>query len=354
MKRLRPLLLAVALSIAASLVALFFYLAPPTVATFANRVADYVFVNDALRFVEEHNPLAALHYTPVDTDAVSDDLILIKIDEESSNNVSAGIPAWPFPRSFYKKLLDKLHAAGAKLAVFDIDFLDPSTDPTQDAAFAQGLRTMPTVLPFVLNTTSTGLIGVEPVESRIAPFTAAQGYSTVESTGILLGQPLMITADTTRYSSLAAAAIDAYTGKRIGLRDGFTGTLGSTTIPLNGHGVMYLLPFREIARQDIDQRVGAATATVPFVLGLSLADVMTESQSDLSAAVKGKLVVLGATAQALGDFITTPFGRFPGVFSNLRFMDQLLNHRFITPAPQSRDWTRLPARACRRRRIPRS
>ncbi len=332
MKRLRPLVLAVALSLVASLAALAFYLAPPGVATFANRVADYTFVNQALGFIEQHNLLGAFHYRPINVDAASNDLVLIRIDEESIDNANAGLPAWPYPRSIYEKLLAKLKAAGAKTAMFDIDFLDPASDPTQDAAFAQGMKAMPTVLPFVINTTSAGQLGVEPVAPSLSPFTTAQGYSTVESTGILLGQPLVIKAGSARYLSLASAAVQAYTGKKIS-----SGAFGGAPVPRSHDGVMYLLPFHELARQDIDQRVGAAEATVPFVMSISLADAMTESTADLAQLVQGKLVVLGATAQALGDFITTPFGRFPGVFSNLRFMDQLLTHRFITPAPQSLD-----------------
>ncbi len=337
MKRLRPLLLAVALSVAASLAALALYLAPPGVATFGNRVADYVFVNQALLLIEQHDPLRALGYRPIDIDAVSDKLVLIRIDEESIDNAKAGLPAWPYPRSIYGTLLAKLHAAGARTVAFDVDFLDPSTDPTQDAAFARGLRGMPTVLPFVLNTTLNGRIGVEPVEPNLAPFTAKQGFSTVEGSGILLGQPLVITAGSARYDSFASAAVEAYTGKSIAVESGSRGRFGNTAIPLNGDGVMYLLPFREFVSQDIDQRVGAQQATVRFVLGISLADVMTESTADLSQLVSGKLVVVGATAQALGDFVTTPAGRFPGVFSNLRFMDQLLRGRFITPAPRALD-----------------
>jgi adenylate cyclase len=48
---------------------------------------------------------------------------------------------------------------------------------------------------------------------------------------------------------------------------------------------------------------------------------------------QGNIIVIGATAQAEGDYILTPSGRFPGVFSNVRLMYQLLEGAFIRRVP---------------------
>ncbi|MEA2718804.1 MAG: adenylate cyclase, partial [Candidatus Eremiobacteraeota bacterium] len=66
---------------------------------------------------------------------------------------------------------------------------------------------------------------------------------------------------------------------------------------------------------------------------ISFADVLKLDDAALKAFANGKLIVIGSTAQALGDYIVTPNGRYPGVFANLRLMDQLMRDRFIARVP---------------------
>jgi class 3 adenylate cyclase/CHASE2 domain-containing sensor protein len=340
-KRLRSLLWAALFSLAASAIGLALFLAPPGSATFANRIADYSFVNQALHFLSDRLPNGMLGLKPVDLDAQDSNVVLVSIDEESLGNVKAGIPAWPLPRSFYGTLLEKLHAAGAKVVAFDIDFLDPSNDPSQDAAFARGLRAMPTVLPYTLSTTSLGQLGREALDPNLSPFTVRQGYTTVDNPGgMLVGQPLTIeTTGThgrvTQYTSFAGTIAAQFLGTTITPLSTHAARIGATTVPLDHRGLLLLLPFNTFDDQDISQRVGAVQSMVKFAQEQSLADVWTDSIPDLRQFVNGKIVLVGATAQALGDFIETPFGRYPGVYSNLRFIDQLLSHRFIRTPP---DW----------------
>jgi adenylate cyclase len=61
------------------------------------------------------------------------------------------------------------------------------------------------------------------------------------------------------------------------------------------------------------------------------------SAGDMRAFAGGNVIVIGTTAQALGDFVVTPNGRYPGVFTNLRLMDQLMRSTYIRRVPPAVD-----------------
>ena len=346
-RRVRTFAIAMALSGLASVIGLILYLAPLQTLTYLNRIADYVFINNAVTAFESKDFYRNLHIPTVELEAPNDQIVLLKLDEQSAAGDKAiGLPAFPYPRGVYGTLLKKLKAAGARVATFDIDFLEPSADPRQDAGFAAGMKVMPTVLPFTVSTTSQGILGREQLDPNLSPNTAQQGFTTVDNPGgLLLGQPLSIDAPAApgipaqHYVSLVAATLQQYTGKKIVALNPITAAFGSDRIPLDDQGRLLLLPFTEFARQDITNRVGSETSTVAFLQTDSIANVYKEPVSDLKSLVNGKIVVIGPTAQGLGDFILTPLGRFPGVYANVRLMDQVLTHKFIAPVPKWLDIT---------------
>ena len=60
------------------------------------------------------------------------DIIIVDLDDESFSTLPH---RYPFPRSYYAKMIENLFAAGARLIVFDVQFLEPS-DPEEDQALA--------------------------------------------------------------------------------------------------------------------------------------------------------------------------------------------------------------------------
>jgi CHASE2 domain-containing sensor protein len=135
MRRFRALCISLVLAVCASIVAAALYLAPLSSVTFANRIEDYRIHVDAFA----HPVALALPNVPAH-DEPDNQLALITIDEESIGNTAAGLGPWPFRRSVYAQLLSRLAQAGAKTVAFDIDFLEPSAYPSQDAAFARAAR----------------------------------------------------------------------------------------------------------------------------------------------------------------------------------------------------------------------
>ncbi|MBV8644326.1 MAG: adenylate/guanylate cyclase domain-containing protein [Candidatus Eremiobacteraeota bacterium] len=343
-RRLKILGVAMGLSLLAALVGVVFYLLPRNVAPSANRIADFVVLNNAKFWVDDHAAAAALFRFP-SRDDENEHLRFIAIDEGSLDAPPHGLGAWPWPRSRHGQLLQRLARAGAKVVTFDVLFLEPASDPAQDTAFAAGLRAQPTVLGFTIDTTRGGVFSLLGPPPSLADNARALGFTTVDNPGgWLVGQFLtMRPADGRTYPSLAAATTETYTGAAIEPIDAWHGKFGTHEVPLDGEGQITMLPFvthEYVDQQDtsgLSSRAGAARLTIPFVQIVSYADALRMDDASLRSFVHGNVVVVGATAQALGDYIVTPNGRYPGVFANLRLMDQLMRGTFVRRVPPALD-----------------
>jgi adenylate cyclase len=336
-RRLRILGVALALSALAALLGVVLYLLPREKAPSIGRTADFVLVNEAAFFVREHDLTARILRFP-DRDDENERLRLIAIDEASMSDphdpAHPGLGQFPWPRSLYGKLLARLHRAGASVVTFDIAFFDPSADPAQDAAFAGGIRAQRTILGESLNITTGGVLRAQQPPAALARG-AELGFTSVDTVGgWFVGQALTIEAGATSYPSLAAATASAFLGAPIRTVDAWSARIGATAVPLDGDRLMLMLPFKSVETVGAS---GTLQQTAPFFQSLSFVDALKLDDASLATFAKGKIVVVGATATALGDYVATPSGRAPGVFGNLRMIDQLVRGRFISRVPPALD-----------------
>jgi adenylate cyclase len=319
--RLRGLIVAVLLAGAGSAVGTVLLMLPLVKLPVVNRIADlsaHVSALDAAHRLGFGHP--AYDTTP------NPNLGIVAIDDASYHKMG-----FPLPRRVYGTLLDKLKAAGAKAVAFDIDFLEPSKDPSQDAAFAAAMRGVSTVLAFPLNTTTTGQIGEELPLPALQHAAHGIGFEAVdEPGGYLIGQPMEIDTSARgvhaneRILALAAAAVAASSGRPIVAR----------AIPTDDDGRMLLLPPKIAAHQDLATGTEVLTQAFAGRGVVSFSDAVASKSSDLRPFAGGALVFVGATAQDLRDFVTTAGrGRVPGLFVNARFADQLMRGYFLKPAP---------------------
>lgn len=310
-----PLVLA-ACAIALSLV---FYRAPMASLTFANRLADLRAHAEALVTPASFGFRNAPSY-----EEPNDALALIQIDEETLAP-NSGMPPFPFPRSIYGTLLKRLAAAGAKSVAFDIDFLEPR--PT-DAAFAAGGRLVAATIGYTVGTTTAGIAQAEvPPPDLLA--TMHIGYTAAGFPGgVLIDYPLQIQPVSGVpggvASSLALSAVQT-SGRRVDARN----------VPaLNGAPL--IVPFVAASTVDQQNRVGAEQFNARFAgATISFKDAMNEPIADLRAFANGRIVLIGATAQAEGDFAPSFFGSVPGMYFHARMIDQLLRGMYVTPAPDA-------------------
>ena len=348
-RRLRILGTALGLSALAAILGVTFYLLPPeTIVTPISRINDFVVINDGL-FVARKIPNLAKALKLPDLDPPNDHIRLVMIDEASlKDRKDGGIGQFPWPRDVFGEFLHKLGKAGAKVVVFDVEFYEHTRDVREDASFISGLRAQPTILGMSLGTTSGGVLSIEQPPPDIKAATVRLGSTTVDTPGgWLVGQPAIVNAvdaqgKTLSYPSLAIATAAYYLGGEVSQQDKWRANIGPEQLPLDGQGKLLVLPF--IVNETIDQaetngvasRAGAASLTLPAIDSVSFVDFMNPKSFDPDTAkafAGGNIIVVGSTAQAQGDYISTPNGRFPGVFSNVRLMDQVLSKRFIRRVP---------------------
>jgi adenylate cyclase len=319
--RLRALIIALLLGGVASIIGVVLETLPLTTLPVANRIADLV---AHVNMLDSSQRLG--FGLPNYDNAPNPNLGIITIDDITLKGGTLG--PWPFPRSVYGTLLKKLKAAGAKAVAFDIDFIEASTDPTQDARFAEGMRELPTVLGFTINTTSNSQIGEELPAADLRS-NGTVGYSSVDTPGgYLIGQPVEIdTSGTGKHSnehllSLAAGAVTAYRRQPIDV----------ASIP-KLDGTMLLLPPKLPHTQDIATATEIVTPTFAGRGQLSFADAYAATPAQLRPFADGALIYIGSTAQGLHDFSPTARGIIAGLYINARFADQLMRKMYLTPAP---------------------
>jgi adenylate cyclase len=337
-RRLKIIGIAMLLSALAAGIGLFLYFAPPTFAS-VSTVGDFVAVNDALFAVRGQQWLAKLLRLP-DNDPPNDNIRLVTIDEATLQDPPAGLGRIPIPRTYIGDLLRMLAKGGAKVVAFDLEFFEHTRDPKEDASFKDGLRKQAAVLGMTVDVTQSGVMSFEKPPDDILAL-AHVGSTTVDNPGgWLVGQPYVITSTTangvqTVYPTLALATASTWLGVKYAPIDDWHGRLGDTIVPLDGQGKLLMLPFN--VEEHVDQaetngltsRAGTADLSMPAIQEVSMVDALKFDPDTMKAFAQNEVIVVGYTAQAAGDFILTPNGRYPGVFSNVRLMDQLMSHRFI-------------------------
>lgn len=323
--RLRALVIALVLGGVAGAAGAILITLPLTTLPVVNRIADLAAHVSALDAAQRLG-----FGRPAYDDEPNPNLAIVSIDDATLKRMG-----FPLPRGVYATLLSKLQAAGAKAVAFDIEFVEPSKDPSQDAAFAAALQKLPTVLAFPVNTTSAGAIAEQLPAPALRKAAKGVGYAVVDSPGgYLIGQPMEINTSSSglhgneRLRALPAAAVAAFTGRAVDV----------ASIPKDDAGRMLLLPPKTAHHQDAITGADVQTQAFAGRGVMSFADVVASRPAALAAFAGGALVYVGATAQGLYDFwATAGRGRIPGLFINARLADQLMRGYYLKPAPLALD-----------------
>lgn len=195
-------------------------------------------------------------------------VVLVGID----NNSLGQLPRYPFPRRLHARVLEKLHAAGARLVVYDISFDRPTTPANDEALFEAARRAAPVVFATSLISPSgaTQVLGGNANLASIGDRAAAADLLP-DPDGVLRHT----LAEVNRLPSVAATVaqtLNAHAANRGQLRGGW-----------------------------IDFRGPPGT-----LRALSLVQVLLGHFDP--AIMRGKIVVVGATAPVLQDLHNTATG----------------------------------------------
>ncbi|WP_421702870.1 CHASE2 domain-containing protein [Aliiroseovarius sp.] len=285
---------------------------------------------------------------------------------------------WPWPRSYLARLNDQLFQHGAAVVGYDILFADPDRSspeqiseswarfggpqlelpdlPAHDAIFATSIGSGPTVLSFAgaprgsvpaakagIAFTGTrpdaALIGWPGALDNLAALQEpAAGLGLVSlgrgSDGIVRAVPMVSRLGDSLLPSLSAELLRVAQGAggyvlRTGQGSGEGGKaspvalkIGAFEAPLDGQG-----RFRVHFAGHYPQRITPAE------------QVLSVSDHDpaLEAAVAGKIVLVGSSAQGLFDIRATPLSdHVPGVTLHAEVLEQILAGQFLARP----DWAR--------------
>lgn len=222
----------------------------------------------------------------------SGDIVIVQIDPKSLQ----AIDTWPWPRSRHAELVERLAKADVDIIALDIDFSSPSR-AAEDERLAEALASAKgrVVLPSFVQHAAPG-VSDELTETNPLP--------ALRDSALIGNANIFAPSGETRQASIGIYLPDGR------YRPTFAGLVGQ-----NGRAI--------IDRFDID--FGIDTSTIKR---LSYVDILRGNFDP--AAVKGKRVLVGATAIELGDFVPVPMrGVVPGVELQALIAESVVQGRML-------------------------
>jgi adenylate cyclase len=201
------------------------------------------------------------------------DVAVVAVDAQSLQQINR---TWPFPRHYEAKVIERLHAAGARAIAVDLQFTQPQ-DPTDDQALAQSIYNAGNV---VLTTDSVNAKGQSDIlggDQVLREIHATWGISSVKPDGDGVYRRVFYSLSGVR--TFAAAAASRALGRPVALSSFPSG--GSA--PINFAG---------------------PPGTIPTY---SFSDVYSGRVP--ASAFKGRVVVIGASESSLQDVHPTAASR---------------------------------------------
>ncbi len=242
-------------------------------------------------------------------------VLIVAIDNRSQSEIGR----WPWNRDVHARLIDQLGTAGAEAIGYDVLFPEPSA-PTGDAALAASLaRSGKVVLASYIEV--PGPNGAPALRVPPAPDLAraarASGHVTTrpDRDGVVRGIDILSDAQGRRDRHMSESLAALVTGD--------TGLLAAA-VP-EAEAPVYarsrnLIPF------------AGPSGTYPQ---LSFVDVLEGRVP--AEVIRGRVILVGATAAGMGDRFSTPMSgtleTMAGVELHANYVDSLLSGRMIRPVP---------------------
>jgi adenylate cyclase len=286
-----------------------------------------------------HDRITRLTSSPSEPSSV----VLIDLDEASL----AAMGPWPWPRTVIADLIQRLREAGVQVQIWDLFFPEPAPG---DDVLNQALRPGPgkaggdVVLgqvlvldPQVQSPPRAGRLRASPEAPPLCaqslPVTGHLGLaetlqdvvtghlsSTPDRDGTLRRLPAVICSGAGKYPQLMVAAAELLEpGKAWRLRTG--GVVWGPTQWAERGGLTFALD----AQANLVVPYRRAHGQWPAVSALRV----LEGTAGSAVPLKGKVVLVGATALGLADTVTTPFhAKAPGISVHAELLDAAITGRW--------------------------
>ena len=231
-----------------------------------------------------------LYDAALPTGPAPDDVMIVAIDDASI----AELGHWPWRRALHAALLDKLNALGARAVALDLLLSEADTGaPQEDAALAAAMtRGAPVVLPLFVEMVPGHAPRLRPPIPVFATAAAGVGHANLEldRDGSVRSVFLQEGIGSPQWPHFAVALLEAAPGAapvvlRGARHPDLAGAGPETWVRDHRIGIPYLGPPGHVSRVSyVDVLRGAVPAE----------------------AIRGKIVLVGATAHGIGDAYPTP------------------------------------------------
>lgn len=249
--------------------------------------------------------------------APSDDIVIVAIDNRSI----AALGRWPWPRARHAELLKRLADARPRAIAYDVLFVEPDPDPEVDRTLAAAVKAAPpTFLPMTFDIPGENGAAFRPVPPTGPLAAAAAGVGQVnvafDADGVVRRTFLSEGDSSHDWPHLMALTAGEFGRARPAARSA-QGAPSAQTAGL-------------VRRRPIGIAFGGAPGryrTISFV------DVLRGETP--AVFLHDKAVLVGATADGLGDRYATPLSgdadAMSGVELQANLLDDLLNGRTVRP-----------------------
>lgn len=257
-------------------------------------------------------------------------VVVVAIDELAVDLVPE---RWPFPRPIQAELARRLLEGGAAVVAFDVVF--DLSEPGDDV-FAEAIRGKPVVLSAEAKdllepaAEGRGLRVAGDLRLPTAPLldsAAAVGMVNItpDDDGVVRTMPLIVETETTDEPTLGLAAYM--------LAEGIKGPIVQRPFGIEVGGKA--IPTRDPKLLRINFSAGLSPGESPAeeVAVVSAGEVLRDGAP---AEIKDKIVLIGATAELLGDRRQSPVAKqdlgVPGVFLHANVLNTLLTEQYVEDA----------------------
>lgn len=249
--------------------------------------------------------------------APHDDIVIVAIDNRSV----AELGRWPWPRAQHQALLEALARYAPRAVAYDVLLVEPEATPGADEALGRALAAGPPVyLPLTFDVPGPDgapfevLAPIPPLAARVAGL--GQVNVAFDSDGVIR-RTFMIERDGSHAWPHLMSFMQAAAGRRP---------------PPAGAGAAPG-PARDLLAREEPLLISFAGPPGHFRT-VSFVDVVNGATP--AAFLKDKLVLVGATADGLGDRYATPLSNHTEIMSGIELqanlLDTLLTGRAISPA----------------------
>lgn len=264
------------------------------------------------------------------TRAPDPDVAIISIDERSLVNMAPGVGGWPWPRAVYADLINGILTEKPAAIVLDVLFTDPDrVRPDSDAYFTDTVSKSDITF-FAMMQSGNNADG--PLLSVVGPplgFDKLPGADPDAHVNLLL--PLQQLAVTGRVGLINFLSDDDGVGRRYWVNM----DVGGWQIPsLPGKVVTALgYPVPHTSTMLLNWKGGAKG--LPHLSFYDVyADFQRQHRQRPADEFRNKIVIIGASANGLGDMRPTPLsGTYPGIDILATAISNLKNHDYLQRAP---------------------